>query len=82
MNGVANSDRREVHAEIPLSLFNRMQDIGGTKRSHGFFTGTIIAALEEYLPKLERPRTQDLQDGDTWLDQLMEDTTTKKRGKK
>jgi hypothetical protein len=65
--------------EIPLPLYNRLLEIGGIKRSHGFFTDTIVAALEVYLPRLEKPRTQDTKEEDTWLDQLIEDTTRKKR---
>lgn len=85
MNSVANSNRREIHAEIPLPLFNWVEDFGGPRRSHGHITNTVVAALEDYRLKIEKSRTTavagDNQDGTSWLDQLMEDTTRKKRGK-
>lgn len=81
MSHNASVDRRDMHVEIPISLYDRLLEIGGLKRSHGFFTDTVVAALEVYLPRLEKPRTQDLQEGMPWLDQLIEDTTRKKRGK-
>ncbi len=80
MTSEATTDRRRIPAYLPQPLFERLLKVGGETRAHGFFNDTIIAALEDYLPKFEKPRIQDPQK--TWIEQLIEDTTRKKRGKR
>jgi hypothetical protein len=65
---------------LPIPLFIRLQKVGGVERSKGFYNDTFIAALEEYLPRFEKAR-EAVPEGTTWLDQLVNDTTKKKRAR-